>query len=220
MRNKVNCRSRKNRSGRRRTTPSIRPSEFAEFLAELKRQPRFCIDTETTAIDPLRADLVGLSFCWKSGEAYYLPVRGPAGSSLLDPATTLEALRAVLADPNDRESRPEHQVRHALARPRGHRHSPGPITDTMVLSYLLESGERNHNLDQLSQRLLDHTMIPITDLIGKGKTPGTDGRGRRRPGGRICRRRRRRDLADRDDPDGQGARAGALDAVCRARAAA
>ena len=45
----------------------------------------------------------------------------------------------------------------------------GPLTDTMVLSYLLESGERNHNLDQLSQRLLDHEMIPISDLIGKGK---------------------------------------------------
>ena len=39
----------------------------------------------------------------------------------------------------------------------------------MVLSYLLESGERNHSLDQLSQRLLNHAMIPITDLIGKGK---------------------------------------------------
>jgi DNA polymerase-1 len=39
----------------------------------------------------------------------------------------------------------------------------------MILSYLLESGERNHNLDQLSQRLLGHTMIPITALIGKGK---------------------------------------------------
>ena len=39
----------------------------------------------------------------------------------------------------------------------------------MVLSYLLESGERNHNLDQLSSRLLDHEMIPISDLIGKGK---------------------------------------------------
>ena len=48
----------------------------------------------------------------------------------------------------------------------------GPVTDTMILSYLLESGERNHNLDQLSQRLLDHTMIPITDLIGKGKSQG------------------------------------------------
>ena len=49
----------------------------------------------------------------------------------------------------------------------------GPVTDTMVLSYLLESGERNHNLDQLAQRLLDHAMIPITDLIGKGKAQTT-----------------------------------------------
>ncbi len=40
----------------------------------------------------------------------------------------------------------------------------GPLTDTMILSYLLESGERNHSLDQLSQRLLDHTMIPIYRL--------------------------------------------------------
>ena len=39
----------------------------------------------------------------------------------------------------------------------------------MILSYLLESGERNHSLDQLSLRLLDHAMIPISDLIGKGK---------------------------------------------------
>ena len=72
----------------------------------------------------------------------------------------------------------------------------GPVTDTMVLSYLLESGERNHNLDQLSQRLLDHTMIPITDLIGKGKnqlrmdqvavdrrSPSTPARTPTRPGG-------------------------------------
>ena len=80
--------------GRRPTTPSIRPSCSATFLDELKRQPRFCIDTETTAIDPLRADLVGLSFCWKSGEAYYLPVRGPAGSNLLDQAATLDGAAA------------------------------------------------------------------------------------------------------------------------------
>ncbi len=62
------------------------PELFATFLAELRRQPRFCVDTETTALDPLRADLVGLSFCWKEGEAYYLPVRGPAGARLLDQA--------------------------------------------------------------------------------------------------------------------------------------
>ena len=47
------------------------------------------------------------------------------------------------------------------------------MMDTMVLSYLLESGERNHSLDELSQRLLDHEMIPISSLIGKGKNQKT-----------------------------------------------
>jgi DNA polymerase I len=147
------------------------PAKFADFLAELKRQTRFSVDTETTAIDPLQADLVGLSFCWKSGEAYYLPVRGPAGSNVLDPTTTLEALRGVLADPNI-EKVGQNIKYDILSLGRAGLTLDGPITDTMILSYLLESGERNHNLDQLSQRLLDHTMIPITDLIGKGKNQG------------------------------------------------
>ena len=92
------CRSRPSRPGR----PSITrryARAFATFLDELERQPRFCIDTETTAIDPLRADLVGLSFCWKAGEAYYLPLRGPAGSRVLDEQETLAALRPILTDP-------------------------------------------------------------------------------------------------------------------------
>ena len=144
------------------------PERFGAFLDELKRQPRFCVDTETTAIDPLRADLVGLSFCWKSGEAYYLPLRGPASSSLLDPAVTLDALRPILGDPTI-EKVGQNIKYDILALKRAGVDLHGPLTDTMVLSYLLESGERNHNLDQLSQRLLDHTMIPITDLIGKGK---------------------------------------------------
>ena len=144
------------------------PERFAAFLEELKRQTRFCIDTETTAIDPLRAELVGLSFCWQAGEAYYLPVRGPAGRPVLDEATTLAALGPILADPAI-EKVGQNIKYDMLALGRAGVVLAGPVTDTMVLSYLLESGERNHNLDQLSQRLLDHTMIPITDLIGKGK---------------------------------------------------
>jgi DNA polymerase-1 len=144
------------------------PERFADFLAQLRQQPRFCLDTETTGIDPLRADLVGLSFCWKAGEAYYLPVRGPVGSPLLNPDTTLAAIKPFLADTTT-EKIGQNIKYDMLALSRAGVDVLGPITDTMVLSYLLESGERNHNLDQLSQRLLDHTMIPITDLIGKGK---------------------------------------------------
>ncbi|HZW31545.1 MAG TPA: DNA polymerase I [Isosphaeraceae bacterium] len=145
------------------------PELWSRFLDQLRRQPRFCIDTETTALDPLRADLVGLSFCWQAGEAYYLPLRGPEGSPHLDASATLAALRPILADPQV-EKVGQNVKYDMLALQRAGVELAGPITDTMILSYLLESGERNHNLDQLSQRLLGHTMIPITDLIGKGKS--------------------------------------------------
>jgi DNA polymerase-1 len=148
------------------------PEALRGFLAELGRQPRFCLDTETTALDPLRADLVGLSFCWTEGRAHYLPVRGPAGSRLLDPAETLEALRPILTDPAI-EKVGQNLKYDMLVLRRAGIEIAGPVTDTMVLSYLLESGERNHNLDQLAHRLLDHAMEPITDLIGKGKDQAT-----------------------------------------------
>jgi DNA polymerase-1 len=144
------------------------PETFQSFLQELKAQPKFCFDTETTAIDPLRADLVGLSFSWKAGEAYYVAVRGPEGAKTLDEAETLDALRPILGDPST-EKVGQNVKYDMLVLERAGVEVGGPVTDTMVLSYLLESGERNHNLDQLSQRLLDHTMIPISDLIGKGK---------------------------------------------------
>ncbi len=147
------------------------PELLEQFIAELRQQPRFCVDTETTGLDPLRSDLVGMSFCWKAGDAYYLPFRGPLWSKLLDPVAALQALRPILAD--DQVEKVGQNVKYdMLALLRAGLELAGPVTDTMLLSYLLESGERNHNLDQLSERLLDHKMIPITDLIGKGKKQG------------------------------------------------
>jgi DNA polymerase-1 len=142
---------------------------FRAFLEELRRQPRYCLDTETTDIDPLRAKLVGLSFCWRAGEAYYVPLCGPSGASVLQEHETLADLQPILTDPAV-EKVGQNIKYDMLALGRAGVELAGPLTDTMVLSYLLESGERNHNLDQLAHRLLDHTMIPISDLIGKGKS--------------------------------------------------
>ncbi len=145
------------------------PEKLRDFVAELEKQTRFCLDTETTAIDPLNANLVGLSFAWEPGVAYYLPVRGPMGSTVLDEKTTLEALRPALTNLNTEKVGQNLKYDMLVLQKLGIE-IDGPVTDTMVLSYLLESGERNHSLDQLSQRLLNHPMIPITALIGKGKT--------------------------------------------------
>ncbi len=148
------------------------PAKFADFLAGLQAQPRFSFDTETTSIEPLQANLVGLSFSWEPARGYYLPVLGPMGAPVLDRDATLAALRPILTDPT-REVVGQNLKYDMLVLSRHGIEPAGAITDTMVLSYLLESGERNHNLDELSRRLLDHTMIPITSLIGKGKTQTT-----------------------------------------------
>ena len=144
------------------------PESFQAFLVELRAQPRFSVDTETTDIDPLRSRLVGLSFSWKAGVAYYLPIRVPMAAARLDERVTLDALRPILTDPAI-EKVGQNIKYDLLALGRAGLEMAGPFTDTMILSYLLESGERNHNLDQLSQRLLNHDMIPISDLSGKGK---------------------------------------------------
>jgi DNA polymerase-1 len=144
------------------------PERLASFVAELEKQPKFSFDTETTSVDPLRAEVVGYSFSWREGDAFYVPVKGPMFSRFLDPNATLDALKPALKNPKT-EKVGQNLKYDMLVLSRVGVELGGPITDTMILSYLLESGERNHGLDDLSRRLLDHTMIPITSLIGKGK---------------------------------------------------
>lgn len=144
------------------------PEKFHEFLEELRKQPRFCIDAETTSRNPLLSSLVGIAFSWEAGKGYYIPLRGPIGHKLLDPEMVLSALRPILADPKV-EKIGQNLKYDMLALGRSDVSIEGPITDTMVLSYLLESGEREHGLDQLALRFLNHAMVPITELIGRGK---------------------------------------------------
>ncbi|GIW86666.1 MAG: DNA polymerase I [Isosphaeraceae bacterium] len=148
------------------------PEALHAFLDQLRAQTRFALDTETTSLDPLRADLVGLSFCWTPGQAFYLPVKAPPGSPTLHLPSLLESLRPILTDPN-RTIVGQNLKYDLLVLGRHNLPLQAALTDTMILSYLLESGERNHNLDDLARRLLDHSMIPISDLIGRGKSQQT-----------------------------------------------
>src|SRR5207253_6989726 len=75
-------------------------AKFTEFYQQLRKQKRFAVDLETTSVDPVRSQIVGLAFSWQAGEAWYLPLRGPEGEAKLDPDTTLARLADVLEDPN------------------------------------------------------------------------------------------------------------------------
>jgi DNA polymerase-1 len=144
------------------------PEKFAAFLAELSRQERFSFDTETTSTSPTQADIVGYSFSWLPGQGYYVPVRGPEGEAKLDPATVLETLRPILENPTIGKLGQNLKYDMLVLRRAGVE-LRGLAFDTMVASYLIDAGERNHNLDELALRYLNHTTIKITELIGTGK---------------------------------------------------
>ncbi len=143
------------------------PAKFQTFLAALKKQERFTFDLETTALDPLRCQIVGYAFCWQDKHAYYLPVRGPAGSTLLDPADTLAALKPVFENPAVGKVNQNVKYDQLCLRAAGVLLA-GVVGDSMIADYLLHSGERSHNLDELSRKLFQHENISIKQLIGKG----------------------------------------------------
>ncbi|MBA3316170.1 MAG: DNA polymerase I [Planctomycetota bacterium] len=144
------------------------PEKFAAFAEELKRQKAFCVDLETTDLDPNRASIVGWAICWEADNAAYLPVAGPADANVLDPAVVLATLKSVLEDPNVEIGNQNIKYDMIVLRRAGIEIANVGM-DPMVGDYLLDAGARSHGLDTLSKRYLNHDMIPITELIGKGK---------------------------------------------------
>jgi DNA polymerase-1 len=144
------------------------PAKLKKLVAELSKQPLISVDTETTHIQPRWAEVVGYALASKPGQAYYVPVRGPAGERVLDPQDTLDTLRPLLENASIGKLGQNLKYDMVVLRTAGVELA-GLEFDTMVASYLLDAGERNHNLDDLAKRYLNHTTTKISELIGKGR---------------------------------------------------
>ncbi len=142
------------------------PASFERFLGELSQQSRFVFDLETTGLDPILSDVVGIAFCWKAGIAYYLPLRAPADNAKLDPVETLNVLKPIFENP--RIGKVNQNIKYDLMVLKTHGISLAGLSgDSMIAHYLLEPGARSHGLDDLTRDHLKHTNISITELIGK-----------------------------------------------------
>ena len=144
------------------------PEALEKLLDELSGQKLISVDTETTDVNPRNAEIVGYSVSFEPGTGYYLPVRGPEGERVLDGKLVADALRPIFEDPAIAKIGQNLKYDLVVFRGAGIRLC-GVEFDTMVASYLLDAGERSHNLDQLAARYLDHTTIKIDSLIGSGK---------------------------------------------------
>ncbi len=144
------------------------PERLTWLVSEMSQQPAIAFDTETTSVHPRFAEIVGYSFSWKDGEAYYVPVKAPPGEPQLDANATLEALRPVFENPEIAKLGQNLKYDIIVLRNVGV-HVEGASFDSMIASYLLDAGERNHGLDELALRYLNHTTIKIEELIGTGR---------------------------------------------------
>jgi len=140
---------------------------FETLLKELKAQDEAAIDVETTGSDPMTAELIGVSFCWKEGEARYVPLKHESEKTL-DRDYALGELKSVLEDDRIRKVGQNIKYEKLIFLNCGIE-LKGIAFDTMIASYLLNPSKLNHNLGDMALEYLGHKMTPITDLIGKGK---------------------------------------------------
>ena len=141
---------------------------FGEFLKKLKKQNIFAIDTETTSLNPVAAELVGLSFAWQGGEGFYVPVKVPLGGECVDRQMVLDAVGGLLRDPKIKKVGQNIKYDMIVLRRAGIELA-GVSFDTMVASYVLNSAQTHHSLDSMALDYLGHETIKLETLIGKGK---------------------------------------------------
>ncbi len=141
--------------------------DIKELITFLERQDEFCFDTETTALNPNEAELVGLSFSYVPGEAFYIPF--PADQEKAK--EKLELFRGIFEDENI--TKIGQNVKYDLLVLKNYgMQVRGKLYDTMLAHYLIEP-EGKHSMDWLAQQYLNYKPVSIESLIGKkGKNQG------------------------------------------------
>jgi DNA polymerase-1 len=152
----------------------LKEPELDELIDKLKNVSEFAVDTEASGVDPITSNLVGISIAYQSHEAYYIPVyhRYIGVPEQLPTQLVIDKLIPVLADPKIGKIGQNIKYDLQLLRRYGVQIN-GISFDTMLASYVLNPSARGHDLDTLSMDYIGHKMIPIEELIGKGKNQTT-----------------------------------------------
>lgn len=131
------------------------------FVKNLMNQSSVCFDTETTSINPLEAELVGIAFSWEAGKGFYLPF--PENRN--EAQSLIEALRPFFE--NETIEKIGQNLKYDIkVLAKYNIEVKGKLFDTMLAHYLINPDMR-HNMDVLAETYLNYTPISITELIGK-----------------------------------------------------
>jgi len=147
----------------------LNEDDLDKLLEELRTVREFAIDLETTGLDVMNAEIVGLSISFHPGEAYYIPVfheyLGMPG--MMKEQDVLEQLKPILANTDIRKIGQNIKFDYEVLKRSG-ADVVGIDFDTMIASYLLDPSASGHKLSDIAFKYLGAMMTPIEDLIGKG----------------------------------------------------
>ena len=143
--------------------------ELARWIAILQAAPVFAFDTETTSLDYMQAELVGVSFSVKSGEAAYIPLAHAylGVPEQLSREIVLGELRGLLEDPGKQKIGQNLKYDMSVLARYGIE-LRGVAFDTMLESYVLNSVATRHNMDDLALKYLGKSTIAFEEVAGKG----------------------------------------------------
>ena len=144
--------------------------KLKKLIAKIRQKGVFSFDTETTSLDPISAELVGMSFSLAPKEGYYLPLGhiSQGREKNLDLQESLSLFKPILEDEKTSKIGQNLKYDRGVLLNYGIE-LRGIAFDTMVASYLLNPSARQHNLSNLAEKYLDYKMIEIGELIGTGK---------------------------------------------------
>lgn len=142
-----------------------------ELLNELLKQTEVAVDTETTGLDPLVAEIVGLSFCFKKNQAFYIPMPFDLSTNTQDykkVVAILEEFKPFFE--NEKIVKIGQNIKYDMQILKNYDcEIKGPIYDTMLAHYVFQP-EQRHGMDYLSETFLHYTPISTIEIIGpKGK---------------------------------------------------
>ena len=131
------------------------------FIKQLMRQPSVCFDAETTGLNPLNAELVGIAFSWEAHKGFYVPFPEP-----FDEAQVLVELFRPFFESSAIEKIGQNLKYDLKVLHKYKIEVKGPLFDTMIAHYLINADMR-HNMEVLAETYLNYSPISIIELIGK-----------------------------------------------------
>ena len=152
-----------------------------QWVTRIRKAGHVAFDTETTSLNPMQAELVGISLCVDAHHAAYIPLahKQETGADLFDQEQdkapliqlskkeVLSQLKPILEDSSILKI--GQNIKYDMLIMMNEGVHITPVEDTMVLSFVLDGSKHRHSLDELSKLHLDHTPIPFKEVVGTGK---------------------------------------------------